>query len=67
MMCMRTNIILDEELIDEAKKLTGIKTKKELVNEALRVLVQVHRRKRLSDLKGRIRFRPGYDHKKTRA
>ena len=66
-MCMRTNIILDDELLDEAKKVTGIKTKKALVHEALRVLVQVHRRKRLSDLKGRIKFRPGYDHKKLRA
>jgi Arc/MetJ family transcription regulator len=64
---MRTNIVLDDELLDEAKKVTGIKTKKDLVHEALRVLVQVRRRKRLGDLKGRVRFRPGYDHKKQRA
>ena len=36
---MRTNIMLDENLIERAKKLTGIKTKREVVQEALRTLI----------------------------
>jgi Arc/MetJ family transcription regulator len=36
---MRTNIVLDDKLIDRAQKLTGIKTKREMVHEALRLLI----------------------------
>ena len=63
---MRTNIVLDDELIDEATRLTGIKTKRRLVQEALRVLIETTRRRSLLTLRGKIRFRPGYDHKALR-
>jgi Arc/MetJ family transcription regulator len=63
---MRTNIVLDDELMAEAARLSGIKTKKDLVHEALRVFVAAKKRKSLLDLKGRIRFAPGYDHKALR-
>ncbi|HEY9420934.1 MAG TPA: type II toxin-antitoxin system VapB family antitoxin [Thermoanaerobaculia bacterium] len=63
---MRTNIVLDDDLIAEATRLTGIKTKKDLVHEALRVLVATRKRKSLLDLKGKIEFAPGYDHKALR-
>ena len=39
MMCMRTNIVLDDDLVREAMRLTGIRTKRALVEEALRALV----------------------------
>lgn len=65
-MCMRTNIVLDDELVAEAARLTGIKTKKDLVHEALRTLIRVRRRKSLLDLRGRISFAPGYDYKELR-
>ena len=63
---MRTNIVLDDELIAEARQLTGIRTKKALVDEALRVLIEVRRRRSLLDLEGKIRFADGYDHKELR-
>ena len=63
---MRTNIVLDDELVEEALRLTGLKTKRELVHKALEALVRAQRRKRLSDLEGRIRFHDGYDHKALR-
>lgn len=66
-MCMRTNIDLDEQLIAEAQRLTGIATKKGVVQEALRVLIEARRRRDLSELAGKIRFAPGYDHKKHRS
>jgi Arc/MetJ family transcription regulator len=64
---MRTNIDLDDGLVAEARRLTGIKTKRELVHEALRVLVEIRRRKSLLDLRGKIQFAPGYDHRSLRA
>jgi Arc/MetJ family transcription regulator len=63
---MRTNIVLDDELVAEAARVSGIKTKKDLVNEALRVFIATKKRKSLLDLKGRIRFAPGYDYKALR-
>jgi Arc/MetJ family transcription regulator len=64
---MRTNIVLDDELLAEAARLSGIKTKKELVHEALRVYIATKKRKSLLDLRGKIEFAPGYDHKALRS
>ena len=64
---MRTNIVLDDELVAEAARLSGISTKKELVHEALRVLIATKKRKNLLDLRGKIEFAPGYDYKALRS
>ena len=65
-MHMRTNIDLDEELVGEALALTGARTKRELVHQALRELVTRLKRRDLTDLAGRIRFRDDFDHKAMR-
>ena len=64
---MRTNIVLDEALVAEAMKLTGITTKRAVIHEALQLLVETKRRRSLLELKGRVRFTDGYDHKALRA
>jgi len=53
---LRTNIELDEKLVKEAMKLTRKKTKKELVNYALRELVSKMKRKRLLELEGKVEW-----------
>jgi Arc/MetJ family transcription regulator len=63
---MRTNIVLDNDLVEEARRLTGINVKKELVHEALRVLVETRKRRSLLALDGKITFAKGYDYKKLR-
>ncbi len=63
---MRTNIVLDDELVKEAFKYARVKTKKELVNMALKELVQNRKRMDLGELEGKIKFRKGYDYKKLR-
>ena len=65
-MCMRTNIDIDEELIAEAARLTGIKTKKELVHQALKMLIETKKRRSIFELEGKIEFAPGYDYKAAR-
>lgn len=65
-MDVRTNIVIDEDLLEEAQKVTGIKTKRQVVHEALRVLIRTRKRKSLLDLFGKIEFYPGFDHKKLR-
>lgn len=63
---MRTNIDLDEDLVQAAQRLSGIETKKGVVHEALRFYVESKGRKSLLDLRGKIQFAPGYDHKALR-
>jgi Arc/MetJ family transcription regulator len=50
----RTNIVLDEKLVSEALKLTGLKTKKELVHHALQQLIRRERQVGLLELKGNV-------------
>ncbi len=63
---MRTNIVLDDELIKQAMQLSGVSTKKEVVNEALKEYVSSRSRLDLSDLRGKICLYEGYDHKQHR-
>lgn len=63
---MRTNIVLDDDLVEEAKRLTGIRTKRELVHEALKLLVTTKRRISLLGIAGKVEFAAGYDYKKLR-
>ena len=53
---MRTNIELNDELVEQAFALTGIRTKKELINFALAELVKSRSPKNLLDLAGEIEF-----------
>ncbi|MBI2910129.1 MAG: type II toxin-antitoxin system VapB family antitoxin [Chloroflexi bacterium] len=53
---LRTNIELNEDLVDEAMKLTHARTKKELVNLALKELVSKARRKRILALEGKVQW-----------
>jgi Arc/MetJ family transcription regulator len=46
-MAARTNIVLNEELVEEVKSLTSLKTKKEVVDLALNELVKQLKRKKL--------------------
>ena len=63
---MLTNIVLDDELVEEAFRHSNAKTKRELVDMALREFVENHRRKDMRELRGKISFHPGYDYKKLR-
>jgi Arc/MetJ family transcription regulator len=64
---MRTNVDLDDTLVEEAFRLTTAKTKKELLNQALQALIQSRKKKNLLDLAGKIQFADDYDHKALRA
>jgi len=63
---VRTNVVLDESLVDEALKLSKAKTKKQLIHEALKEFVDNRKRLNLLDLSGKIKFAEGYDYKRMR-
>lgn len=53
---MRTNVVLDEALVEQAKELTGIRTTRGVIDEALRLLVQLRRQGEVAELRGRLRW-----------
>ena len=57
---MKTNIDLDQELVKQAFAITGLRTKKELVNFALAELVKRNTQKDLLELAGEIEFVDGF-------
>jgi len=63
---MRTNIVIDDRLLEEAFKYTDVKTKKDLIHLALHELIENHKKLSLLDLKGSINFEKEYDYKKLR-
>jgi Arc/MetJ family transcription regulator len=63
---MRTNIVLDDKLVQEAFKYANVHTKKELVHLALKEFVENAKRLSLLDLKGKISFDDNYDYKVLR-
>lgn len=62
----RTNIVLDEGLVEEALRYAGVRTRRELVDLALREFVESRKRRDVRELRGKVGFLPGYDHKRLR-
>ena len=52
----RTNVVLDDELIEECQELTGIKTRRALIDYALHEVRRRGRQKRLLELKGAVEW-----------
>jgi Arc/MetJ family transcription regulator len=50
----RTNVVLDEVLVEACRKVTGIPTQRSLIDHALRELLRHGRQKKVLELKGRI-------------
>ncbi len=53
---MRTNIEIDDKLMKQAMKASGAKTKKAVVEEALRRMVQLQRQGGIRKLRGKVEF-----------
>ncbi len=58
---MRTNIVIDDDLMAEAMEATGAKTKREAVETALRELVQRRAQHEIVKLRGSGLIDPDYD------
>jgi Arc/MetJ family transcription regulator len=63
---MRTNIVIDDELMQRAMEISCIRSKREMVNTAISEFVARHERRDLSELRGKISFADGYDYKSAR-
>ena len=63
---MPTNLALDDNLIEEARRTGGHKTKKEAVTAALDEYIQRRKQQKILDQFGSFDFDPGYDYKAER-
>ena len=63
---MRTNINLNDDLIQRAMAVSGLTTKTDVVDAALKEFVERRERKDLRELFGKIQFAEGYDYKAAR-
>ncbi len=64
---MATNLAIDDQLLLEAQQISGHRTKKATVTEALREYIQRRQQRKVLDLFGKIEFDAAYDYKKARA
>jgi len=53
---MRTNVVLDDKLIGEALKVSGIKTKRAAIEEGLRLLVRVNHQAAIRRFRGKLKW-----------
>jgi Arc/MetJ family transcription regulator len=53
---MRTNVVINDRLMEDALKTSGIKTKKDAIEEGLRLLVRFNRQKSIRQLRGKIKW-----------
>ena len=53
---MRTNVVIDDDLMAQALESTGLKTKKAVIEEALRVLIRLRSQERARDLRGKLHW-----------
>ncbi|HEX6085620.1 MAG TPA: type II toxin-antitoxin system VapB family antitoxin [Thermoanaerobaculia bacterium] len=63
---MPTNLAIDDQLLEEAQKVGGHRTKKATVTEALEEYIRHRKQARILELFGRVDFDPKYDYKKQR-
>jgi len=53
---MRTNIVIDDKLMSDALKATGLQTKKEAVEEGLKTLIRLRRQGDIRSLRGKLKW-----------
>jgi Arc/MetJ family transcription regulator len=53
---MRTNIVIDDKLISEAMRLSGAPTKRQVVEDGLRLLVRLKRQERIRRARGKLKW-----------
>ena len=62
---MRTNIVIDEKLMKETLRLTGLKTKREAVELGLRTIVRLRKQQEIRRFRGKLRWGGDLDAMRT--
>ncbi len=64
---MRTNIEIDDTLMSDALAMTGVRTKKEAVELALKTLIRLKKQERIKQFKGKLRWEGDLEEMRTDA
>ncbi len=64
---MRTNIVIDDTLMENALKLTGLKTKREAVELTLKLLIKLKRQEQIKQYRGKLTWEGDLDELRTEA
>jgi Arc/MetJ family transcription regulator len=58
---MRTNIVIDDKLMRESLQATGFKTKREVVEQGLRLLLRLQKQEQIRKLRGKLKWEGDLD------
>lgn len=58
---MRTNIVIDDDLMKAALEATGLETKRAVVEAALKLVVRLEAQERIRDLRGRVSWEGDFE------
>jgi len=58
---VRTNIVIDDKLMRETLRVTGLKTKRQAVDAALRTLLNLRRQEKIRSLRGKLHWQGDLD------
>jgi len=53
---MRTNIVIDDQLMNTAQKLSGLQTKKDTIEAGLKLLVELKRQAKIKSFRGKLKW-----------
>ncbi len=62
---MRTNVVLDDDLVRTAMQLSGLQTKKKAIEEGLKLLIQLNRQSQIRKYRGRLHWTGDLDEMRT--
>ncbi len=62
---MRTNIVIDDELMARALKISGLKTKRAVVESGLRLLVKLKDQEQIRAARGKLPWEGDLDRSRT--
>jgi Arc/MetJ family transcription regulator len=58
---MRTNVVIDDKLMESALKMSGLKTKKDAIEEGLKLLVQLKGQEKIKGFRGKLKWTGNLD------
>ena len=62
---MRTNVVIDDTLMQNAQLLSGLRTKRETVEAGLRLLVQIRQQEQIRQARGKLKWEGNLDVSRT--
>ena len=63
---MRTNIEIDDKLMNDVLKATGLKTKKDVVELGLKTLIRLKKQEKIRDFRGQLKWTGDLDEMRSR-